>query len=220
MVAEELELWTQKAERLAWNRYMRTRFGIRKLMRIVQELKDVPGEIIELGTYKGGTAIAMAVAAKVCSPEKTVYTFDTFSGMPDVESIDKHKKGEFPVTLQEVIENTKGLDNLILVKGDICEQVPRFPEHPVSLMFMDCDLYRPHLVGLKHFLPLMSEGGMIILEDYFTKDCPGVSLAVAQVLGGVEIHRVYDFPTIKVGEETWNPKLTGLSTYEMPTLTE
>ena len=79
----------------------------------------LPGELAELGVYRGGSAILLSHIAKEFSPQKTLYLLDTFEGMPDTDAnYDLHKKGDFNDTsIEAVKEYLKDCKNLIFLKG-------------------------------------------------------------------------------------------------------
>ena len=59
--------------------------GIYKIMFILQCIKEtehLEGNIIELGSYKGGNAIMMAKFLKQIGSKKKIYACDTFEGCP------------------------------------------------------------------------------------------------------------------------------------------
>ena len=57
-----------------------------------------------------------------------------------------------------------------LIAGDICQTVPAFvrqrPQFRIALINLDVDLYEPSSVILEHLYPLLSDGGIIICDDY------------------------------------------------------
>src|SRR6187549_921083 len=57
----------------------------------------IAGDIAEIGVFRGGTA---RLLAKVSAPAgKTVHLFDTFAGMPEVDTqADLHQAGDFANT--------------------------------------------------------------------------------------------------------------------------
>lgn len=62
-----------------------------------KQVSSLSGDVAEVGVYKGGTARLLATT--FASTGKTVYLFDTFSGMPQVDpSKDLHKTGDFSAT--------------------------------------------------------------------------------------------------------------------------
>lgn len=152
-------------------------FWIPNLMSLVQSVSNVPGDIIECGSYKGGTAMAMALA----DGNKHVYAFDTFGGMPQVTEHDQHKAGDFgDVDYNEIVEATRPFYNLTLVRGEFSFTLPAFPPRPVSALFLDCDLYESYKLALNTFWPRVSPGGICILEDYGVVDCQGATKAIEE----------------------------------------
>lgn len=150
------------------------------LCQFVEGTSGVPGDIIELGAYKGGTAIALAAFAQFYTrlETKKVFSFDTFAGMPEVGEHDTHHAGDFPVDFAEVTAATRDIENLVLVPGKFADTIPSFEKRPVSLLFMDCDLYESYKIGLGHFWPLVSPGGVVIFEDYRQDTVKGATRAI------------------------------------------
>src|SRR5258708_6585148 len=52
------------------------------LIGYVRETKDIPGDIVEAGSYRCGSTIAMAATTAYCGTDKMVYAFDVFGGLP------------------------------------------------------------------------------------------------------------------------------------------
>jgi len=50
--------------------------------------------------------------------------------------------------------------------------------NPWSLVHIDTDLYQPTLDALNFFYPLLSIGGVILVDDFGNSSCPGVVSAV------------------------------------------
>jgi hypothetical protein len=58
-----------------------------------------PGHIAEFGSFRGGSAIFMAIVAQELCPGTKVYGFDSFAGMPEADARrDAHKAGDFGET--------------------------------------------------------------------------------------------------------------------------
>jgi precorrin-6B methylase 2 len=66
---------------------------IYNIMYYLSKAKNLPGDIAELGVCAGGITRLMALMA----PNKFVYAFDTFEGMPFDDEKGSHKKGDFRV---------------------------------------------------------------------------------------------------------------------------
>lgn len=57
-----------------------------------------------------------------------------------------------------------------LVKGDVCETIPKFVESRgeglrIALLNLDLDLYEPTRIALEYFVPRMARGG-VIFDEY------------------------------------------------------
>lgn len=150
---------------------------LQSLVQLVYNAKDVQGDILEIGSYKCGTTIVLAVQAQECSPEKKIYAFDTFSGRPQGHAVDPNIIPPFETNFQEVVSATKGVPSIHLVQGLHEETIPTFAHRPISVLFLDSDLYESHRVALEHFWPDISKGGFLVLHDFATLNCPGVRKA-------------------------------------------
>src|SRR5262249_30907245 len=97
--------------------------------------------------------------------------------------------------LECVLAHKKCERNVKLVRGDICETVPRFveenPHLRISLLNLDTDIYEPAKVILKYLYPLMVRGGILILDDYGT--FPGETMAVDEYFLGQDVE-IKKFP--------------------------
>lgn len=170
--------------------------GVFALSKIVEEVKDVPGIIVECGTYRGGSAVAIAVTA----PEKMVYCFDTFSGMPEVTEFDQHQKGDFTATLLEVQNTVRPYPNIVLVPGLFKNTFPVLSaaqsKAQISLLYLDCDLYESYKIALETFWPMVAPGGWLVAEDYMHESCKGAKKACDEFFGEGKLEFRHDFWTV------------------------
>src|SRR5262245_61708891 len=102
--------------------------------------------IIELGSYRGGSAVFMAYCLKNLYPELKIYALDTFEGMPETEDVDWVKPGDFGNTSLDEIRGfaqKQKLDNLIFVKGRFQDTLPALLQSAPTfgLAHIDCDTY-------------------------------------------------------------------------------
>lgn len=148
--------------------------NIDTLVQLVQSVESIKGDIVECGSYKCGSTIAMAA-----STSKYIFGFDTFEGLP-------YSDGGFEnfadVDFDEVLRAIHPYTNIVLFKGKHEETVGKFTPRPISMLFMDSDYYQSHLICLKHFVPMLTDGGKIVFHDY---GFPSVRQAVKEVLGDV-----------------------------------
>lgn len=167
--------------------------NIDTLVRLVNELQDVPGDVVEIGAYKCGATIALASAASI---GKRVYAFDLFGGLPygDGVGFENFADADF----KEILEATAPFKNIVLIKGLHEDMIPGFAKYrpfPLSLIFMDSDHYSSHKVCLSHLWPLLSPGGVVVFHDWGLE---GVQRAIRETIG-LEPSRVgvFDSPNLK-----------------------
>ena len=152
-------------------------------------LEAIPGDILELGSYQGGSALFMALVARDLNLRKTVYALDTFSGMPCAnKKIDLHKKGDFKdahlKNFKELILEHQ-LTNLVPIKGlfqkTLSKLLPKTP--PLALAHIDCDIYESVHYSIQTLKPHMSRlGGYLIFDDAQTATCLGATQALEECL--------------------------------------
>lgn len=183
---------------------------------LFQRVIDLPGDIVELGVYRGTTLMNWANFLEIRNMgdrQKQVFGFDNFAGFTELSEKDgiddsqiNKREGGFDASVFEVIlEDAISIfdrDRFIpykprvkLVKGDIEETVPEFVKtHPglrISLLHFDCDMYAPTRVGLEHLWPLVVSGGVVLFDEYGIRPWEGESRAVDEFFEGkkVEIRR-------------------------------
>lgn len=130
---------------------------------------NIAGAFVELGVYKGETAKMIHEMA----PDRTLYLFDTFEGFDSKDlaiengTDKKYNTKEFAdTTLDAVVKYIDGNENVQFIKGYFPETLSEIAENCFALIHLDADLYKPTLDALKHFYPLLSKGGIIIIHDY------------------------------------------------------
>jgi hypothetical protein len=162
--------------------------------RFVEKTKNITGEIIECGVFKGASFCRFAMFRHILGlHEKKLVGFDTFFDFPETSNEDdKELREEFMEIdgdrsiskehLMEVLKNKNCENNVELVEGDINDTVPNFVRHNpslnISLINLDVDVYEPTSTVLNYFFPLMSSGGIIILDNF--NSFPGETRAVTE----------------------------------------
>lgn len=143
---------------------------------LVKQTNSLPGDIAEVGVYKGGTASIIASLTT-----KTVYLFDTFSGIPfqNKEKQDTHLIGDFNDTsFLEVKNELAKYPNVSVYQGIFPDQTSQILENKqFSLVHLDVDVYESYKKCLEFFYPRMVPNGVIILDDYDAVTCLGAKNA-------------------------------------------
>lgn len=140
----------------------------------VKRTQKVPGDIAEVGVYKGGSAKI------ICSVkgEKSLHLFDTFEGLPKVDDIDMvwpFYEGKFAASYDSVKDYLKNDGNIFFYKGIFPGTSEPVKEKTFSLVNLDVDTYDSTKKCLEFFYTRMSSGGIILSHDYIT--APGVKKA-------------------------------------------
>jgi dTDP-rhamnose C3-O-methyltransferase len=174
---------------------------------LFQQTLGVPGDIAELGVYRGLGLMTWAnLLEAFCIGDRTkmVFGFDNWAGFTRLAPEDGVEKkaagktvGGFNPTdfKQELLNAIDIYDNdrfipwkprIRLVDGDIARTVPAFlGENPgvrFSLVHFDCDLYEPTSAALHAIWPKLARGGILIFDEYGIHDWPGETEAVDQFL--------------------------------------
>jgi len=143
--------------------------------------------LAEVGVFKGGTSyfIASVLEQLQLSSHTELHCFDTFEGhaSEDVYSTEDpfHQPGMFSETqYQSVQAYLKGFGNVILHQGRFQETCANVAEHSFAFVHLDVDLFEVTRAGLAFFDQRLISGGIIIVDDYGFRTCPGVKKAVDQ----------------------------------------
>ncbi len=150
---------------------------------------EIPGAIVEVGTWKCG-ALGLALMADETKKRK-IYGFDTFAGHlpPPPDEFDIRGGNMLERYLKEVELNNhwagsidviecrkflSGLDSgserTQLIKGDVRDTLPLFQKdqkfEQIALLRIDVDWYRESKLALENLYPLLSKSGVLIMDDY------------------------------------------------------
>jgi hypothetical protein len=167
---------------------------------VIHNLTAVPGQIAEIGTYRGGSAYFIAsVCAAVFDGDVPFDVFDTFEGHPESAISDQdpgQEAGRFKATsYDDVRAYLSAFPQLRVHKGDILTVLPGLDEAQYRLVHIDTDLYLPTKQCLEYFGPRLSSNGVFVLDDYGSTKCDGVRTAVGEYLDTNAGFQVWDLRT-------------------------
>jgi len=169
-------------------------FRLGKIVDLVIETAEVPGDILECGSYKGGSGILMALLVKELGLDKKVHLFDSFEGLPEPHEKDKgYRKGQFKSDydkLSQVVTRLGLQEIVVLHRGWFDATIPAYVSEngtkPVSIFHIDCDLYNSTMGCFPQIYPLVEEGGVVILDDY-NDGGRGEKFAVLETLNSLNV---------------------------------
>ncbi|MGH7894972.1 MAG: TylF/MycF/NovP-related O-methyltransferase [Candidatus Binatia bacterium] len=176
---------------------------------LFRQVKDLPGDIVELGVYRGASLLSWANFLEIRvmgDRHRKVLGFDNFEGFGALDAKDgveapevgKTRGGFDGGTFEEELRSAIGVfdadrfipykPRIVLVKGDIERTVPEYvqqnPGLRIALLHFDVDLYRPTLTGLAHLWPLVVPGGIVAFDEYGIPPWEGESRAVDEFFAG------------------------------------
>lgn len=145
----------------------------------------VVGDIVECGVWRGGSMmVAGARLLELGDTKRVLYLYDTFSGMPKpikkdfmlrqnkpaLEEWKEKKEGRewFNASMDEVKQNLRkvGYPRTQLVEGKVEDTIPGTVPKKIAILRLDMDMYEPTKHALRHLFPLLSSGGVLILDNY------------------------------------------------------
>ena len=155
---------------------------------LLDHVKDVPGDIVECGVFKGTGILTFLKAKRFLCPNsiKKVVGFDfydTDSLLNSLSGQDKeamttlfrdrgfdHREG-FVSYLNGLIEDCGFSDyEFELVKGDVSTTTLEYsrsnPGLRISLLYLDLDVEKPTYDSLSNLWDHVSEGGLIVFDEY------------------------------------------------------
>lgn len=161
---------------------------------ILSELRSVlgvRGAVAECGVYCGSTLHAMAKVA----PDKAVYGFDTFSGLPaEMRGDDEpHKAGDFGDTSLASVASAMPA-NVTLVQGVFPASATALDNTKFAFVHLDFDFYESTRAALEWLLSRMSQGGKIVFDDYEWDHCPGVKRAIEEF--GLKVRKTVPYQVV------------------------
>lgn len=143
--------------------------------------ENVTGDVVECGVWRGGHIIL----ARLVSPLRECWAYDTFDGMPEPGPYDRKRSGDKPppdkalnknwtkAAVEEVMANfiREGVwnDDLINLIPGMVEQTLLDPMNlpdTISLLRLDTDWYQSTKIELEVLWPRLVKGGFLIVDDY------------------------------------------------------
>jgi hypothetical protein len=75
----------------------------------------------------------------------------------------------------------------VLHRGWIPERFPDVADERFSFVHVDVDLYEPHRDAIEFFWPRLTQGGVMVFDDYGSAYCPGARRAVDEAFTPTDI---------------------------------
>lgn len=147
---------------------------------------QIPGDLVECGVWRGGCSMHMVrVLHRMGEAERRVHLFDLFDiPWPSFTKEDRNlteqlwtyrdlglkSESELAITLEMVQENMKKTgvpeERYRFVRGMVEETLPDEAPEQIAILRLDTDLYNSTKHELEVLYPRLSEGGILIIDDY------------------------------------------------------
>ncbi|MBV8832104.1 MAG: class I SAM-dependent methyltransferase [Hyphomicrobiales bacterium] len=168
---------------------------------------SIAGDIVECGVWRGGSMMAAGLTLLRLGSTRPLWLYDTFAGMPPPEKVDVDFMGrsaadllasEVPdtsliwakSTLEDVKAGLAGTNypatQIKYVVGPVESTIPANIPDKISLLRLDTDWFSSTYHELVHLWPRITQGGILILDDYGY--WAGAKKAVDQYFGERGIH--------------------------------
>jgi lipopolysaccharide biosynthesis glycosyltransferase len=150
-------------------------------IRIIENEK-IPGDIVEIGVWKGGSIMAMLKQYELYKKtERIFHLFDTFTGMtdPSDDDFDLNNKHASSLLSNPIVKAQCSLDivqtnlrkhvqydwnRIQFHEGDIRNTKVKLGN--IAVLRLDTDFYDSTRFELDTFYPLVSPGGIVLIDDY------------------------------------------------------
>lgn len=151
-----------------------------ELWTMVGEVLDVPGAIVEVGVWRGGTGAIMASRAAQLGIAETLYLCDTWEGVVKTTDVDTYyRDGKHDDTSLGIVEKLlaeMGLDKVECLQGIFPDDTgDKVADQTFRLCHIDVDVYQSAKDVLDWVWPRLSPQGMVVFDDYGFSACPGIT---------------------------------------------
>jgi hypothetical protein len=145
------------------------------------ELVGNEGDYYEFGVYRGYMFWwAQQVSRDLGLDQVHFYGFDSFQGLPEIEGVDRTNnqfyEGQFACSKDQVVAYLSERDfdwsRATLIEGyyaqTLTENTKRqYPFRPVSVAYIDCDLYASTREVLAWLRTLLTDGSILLFDDWY-----------------------------------------------------
>ncbi len=133
--------------------------------------KELPGDIVECGVFKGGASCKLSMVAEATG--RRLLLCDSFQGFPEGSGKEDSRiptPATYQGTLEEVRQNLNLYGNSSSAEffpGWLQDTLPpmRAASRPLVAVFEDTDLYDAAAVCIQNLYPLLQPGGRIFTHD-------------------------------------------------------
>lgn len=139
-------------------------------LKLLEIPPNVLGDVVECGTWKGGSAANLSIVCKIVGRKLRIY--DSFEGLPKGDPKDRLvtplSPGSFCGTIEEVKSNIRRygeIDVCEFIKGWYHETLPDM-KGTIVLAFLDVDYEASLDICIRSIWPYLTEKGYIFIDEF------------------------------------------------------
>jgi O-methyltransferase len=159
-----------------------------ELWTVLGELREIPGAVVEVGVWRGGSGALMAARMEALDLDDPIYLCDTWHGVVKTGQADIYyhdgKHNDASKDVVDALVRRLGLSNVTLLQGifpeDTADQVVA---EGLRLVHVDVDVYQSAKDVFDWAWPRLAAGGVAVFDDYGFPACPGVTQFVDEQRG-------------------------------------
>jgi O-methyltransferase len=150
---------------------------------LLEQIKNVPGDVLEVGTWRGGTGAMFATQL----PEKTVYLADTFTGVVKSSTWEHYKDKAHDDTSEALVasflKDDLKLTNAELLTGIFPEDTGKRVEgKKFAFVYLDVDVYLSTKDAFNYVWDNVSQYGIVAFDDYgMISACGGIKKFIDEI---------------------------------------
>jgi hypothetical protein len=194
--------------------YMRSSLLVKNLVMadLYEKILDVPGLIVEFGTWWGQNLIMFENLRAILEPfnkQRKIIGFDTFDGYTAPGDVDKKSDvwvehsystgSDYKNYLSELIRTHEQCNvlghingNHELVEGDVTvtskDYFGKRPESIIALAYFDMGLYEPTKAAMEAIKPHLVRGSVLLLDELTWQESPGEAIAFKETFSDMNFN--------------------------------
>jgi len=152
------------------------------LYQLALQTVNIPGDTAECGSFEG--ASSWLICHTFRETGKTHYIFDSFEGISEPSEKDggHWSQGMLAHSEEGVRKRLAEFPNLETLAGWIPDRFPDVTDRQFAFVHVDVDLEIPTRDSFEFFYPRLSQGGILVCDDYGSALCPGATETIDNFL--------------------------------------
>jgi len=154
-----------------------------ELWHLLSQVSGLPGDVLEVGTWRGGTGGLLGRRAKELNLDCEVFLCDTFEGVVKTGDEDRsYSGGEHADTSMPVVQELIGkleISNIRILQGIFPEDTAdQISDRKFRFCHIDVDVYQSGKDILDWVWSRMDIGGVVVFDDFGFASTTGITKLV------------------------------------------